>query len=368
MHPGLVRGTIGRTCPAKLEVPNLQPDAKYLTEKLVALCNIPSPTGFAQAAVEWVENELNALGVETSLTNKGALVAVLPGAGNAAPRALAAHVDTLGAMVREIKPSGRLRLTAIGGYDWSTVEGEYCTIHTASGKIYTGTVVTTKASAHVFGQELRDLKRTDETIEVRLDARVTKADETRELGINVGDYVCFDPRATATESGFIKSRHIDNKAGAVILLELARLYKAGALKPAATTYLFFSNYEEVGHGAAFGIPADARELVAIDMAAVGGTLQSDEYSVTICMKDSSGPYDYELTRRLQRLAQQGQIPHKMDIYPYYSSDASAALRAGAGFRTALIGPGVDASHSFERTHIDALVATTNLLVAYLQEA
>lgn len=344
----------------------MQPDPKYLSEKLVQLCRIPSPTGFAHEALAWCEAELKRLGVETRRTNKGALIGVLRGTAEGAPKALAAHVDTLGAMVKQIKPSGRLRLSMIGGYAWDTIEGEYCTVHTAAGKRITGTVLTTKASSHVFGQELRDLKRTEENMEVRLDARTESADETRELGIEVGDFVSFDPRAEATPDGFIKSRHIDNKAGAVIFLELARLAQRGLLKPKVDTILFFSNYEEVGHGAAFGIPAEAAELVAIDMAAVGPGQQSDEFSVTICMKDSSGPYDYVLSRHLQNLAKADGIAHRLDLYPYYSSDASAALRAGAGFRTALIGPGVDASHSYERCHVDSLVATTQLLIAYLQ--
>jgi putative aminopeptidase FrvX len=201
-------------------------------------------------------------------------------------------------------------------------------------------------------------------MEVRLDAHTTSEDETRLLGIQVGDFVAFDPRIETTH-GFVRSRFLDDKAGvACILAAVQALHDAG-LRPSQTTYLHISNYEEVGHGAAAGIPAAVSELVTVDMAAVGDGQTSDEFHSTICVKDSGGPYHHELSTRLRQLAEQHGIPHKVDIYPYYGSDGEAFWRAGGDVAVALIGPGVDASHNYERTHTEALVATAYWLAAYL---
>lgn len=336
-----------------------------IVRHLVKLCRIPSPTGFTAEAIGYVQQELAALGVPHQLTKKGALLARLPGPETGPVRTLAAHVDTLGCMVKEIKANGRLKLTRVGGYSMATVEGEYCLVHTAAGHTIAGTVLVNNASTHVHGEQHHQQERTEANMEVRLDARVSNREETEALGIQVGDFVSLDPRTTVTEAGFIKSRHLDNKACAAILLELARLATTGALHPTGPTYLFFSNYEETGHGASAGIPPETAELIALDMAAVGEGQTSDEFSVTVCVKDSTGPYDYELSRQLQQIAREAAIPMQIDIYPYYGSDASAALRAGGEFRAALVGPGIDASHSYERTHVDSLAATTRLMWAYL---
>lgn len=342
-------------------------DVQYIAKKVVELCQIPSPTGFSFQAIAYVEQELNRLGVATRRTPKGALLATLPGKDTQHHRALASHVDTLGAMVKEIKPNGRLKLTRIGGYSCQTIEGEYVRVHTRDGRVITGTVLVTKASTHVHGQEHYNQERNEENMEVRLDERVQNREQVEALGIRVGDFISLDPRTTLTPSGFIKSRHLDDKACAGVLLGLAKAIQEQQIPLAATTHLFFSNYEEVGHGAAGAFPPETTELVALDMAAVGKGQSSDEYSVTICVKDSSGPYDYELSHRLQDIAEEKGIPHQVDIYPYYGSDASAALRAGGQFRTALVGPGIDASHSFERCHLDALKHTAELMLAYLQQ-
>jgi len=343
-------------------------DLDYMVRMLVELCQTPSPTGLAEPALKLVERELQGLGLATSRTRKGALLAHVPGRTLEAPRVLSAHVDTLGAMVKGIKESGRIWLTQIGGYAWATIEGEYCLVHTHDGRTIPGTILTTHASAHVHGQELTRIERNQSTIEVRLDARTSSREETERLGIAVGDYVSFDARPQVTEAGYIKSRHLDDKAGVAALLGLAQALQRGGLVPAHPTHLFIVNYEEVGHGAAAGIPADTAEFVAVDMAAVGEGQTSDEHAVTICVKDSSGPYDHLLSSRMRRLAAAEDIPHRVDIYPYYSSDASAALRGGGEFRAALVGPGVDASHSWERTHRDALEATARLLLAYVLDA
>ncbi|MGH2344405.1 MAG: M42 family metallopeptidase [Chloroflexota bacterium] len=341
-------------------------DLDYIERVLCELCRIPSPTGLADAAVEYVRHEFEALGVRTRPTRKGALLATLPGRGEGGARTLAAHVDTLGAMAAFIKDNGRLQLTQLGSYAWNAIEGEYCTIHVADGRTYSGTIMVSAASSHVHGQGTGNMKRDADNMEVRLDARTTSADQTRSLGIEVGDFVSLDPRTILAGDGFIKSRHLDDKAAVACLLGVAKALQGR--QPTVTTHFFISNYEEVGHGAAAGIPNETEELVAVDMAAIGaGRQTSDEYSVTICLKDSSGPYDHALSNRLRALARSHDIPHKVDIYRYYSSDASAAQRAGGNYRAALIGPGVDASHSFERTHRDALRATTALCLAYMLE-
>lgn len=343
-----------------------QIDVMYMARKVLELCQIPSPTGFTDEAIAWVEREFAELGVPTRRTPKGALIATLEGKDTRNHRTLAAHVDTLGAMVKEIKSSGRLKLTRVGGYSCDTIEGEYVQVHTHDGKVYTGTVLVNKASTHVHGADHHKQEREEQNMEIRLDERVHSKDDVAKLGIQVGDFVSLDPRANLTPTGFIKSRHLDDKACVGILLGLAREIQENRIELAATTHFYISNYEEVGHGAAGAIPAETAELVALDMAAVGEGQTSDEYSVTVCVKDSSGPYDYELSRRLQYLASDQGIPYQVDIYPYYGSDASAALRAGGQFKTALVGPGIDASHSYERCHVDSLEHTAWLMLEYLR--
>ncbi len=340
-------------------------DLAYMTRVLVDLCNIPSPTGMAGEAIDYVAREFDALGVPYRRTRKGALVGTLAG-DNAPVRALAAHVDTLGAMVKEIKEeTGRLKLTQLGSYPWAAIEGETCVVHTFSGRRISGTIVNTKASHHVHGTIQDKARRSDETLEVRLDERVATRDDVRALGVEVGDFVSLDPRVVVTESGFIKSRHLDDKACVAIMLGVAKAVREQELPLAATTHLFVSNYEETGHGACAGIPAETAELVALDMAAVGEGQTSDEYSVTICVKDYSGPYDSALSAALRRAGDRAGLAYKVDIYTHYSSDASAALRAGLEARAALIGPGIDASHAHERTHVDALRDSAALLLEFL---
>jgi putative aminopeptidase FrvX len=340
-------------------------DNQYLIHFLTGLLNTPSPTGFADAGVTYTEQAIAAFpGLECRRTRKGALVVTLPGTRQDARRALTAHVDTLGAMVKEIKPNGRLKLTSIGGFAWNTVEGEGCQVYTAAGAAVRGTILLCKASAHVYGAAVNETKRDAEAMEVRLDARTSSAAETRTLGIEVGDFVAFDPRVEVTND-FVRSRHLDDKACVACVVAAVKALADAGLSPAQTTILHISNYEEVGHGAAAGIPADVTELVAVDMAAVGEGQNSDEFHSTLCVKDSGGPYHHGLSQRLRRLAEEYAIPYKVDTYPYYGSDGEAFWRAGGDVAVALIGPGVDASHSYERTHLEALVATTQWLAAYL---
>jgi putative aminopeptidase FrvX len=340
-------------------------DTAYLLEFLTGLLNTPSPTGYAHLAVEYTRQALSAFPeLRLSLTRKGALVAVWPGEHDDAPRALTAHLDTLGAMVKEIKINGRLKLTRIGGLVWNNVETEGCTVFTHSGKTVRGSLLTTKASSHVYGKVGFELPREEENMEMRLDARTGSEDETRLLGIEVGDFVAFDPRVEIT-NGFIRSRHLDDKACVACILAAVKALHLAGLKPQQTTYLHFSNYEEVGHGAAAGIPAQAVELLTVDMAAVGEGQTSDEFHTTICVKDSGGPYHHGFSQRLRQLAEQNGIPYKADTYPFYASDGEAFWHAGGDVAVALIGPGVDASHNYERTHLDALVSTTDWINAYL---
>lgn len=344
-------------------LPAIDPD--YLLNILTGLLNTPSPTGFTEQAISYLEAALEEFpDLKLSRTRKGALVAAWEGADSTAPRALTAHTDTLGAMVKEIKSNGRLRLTKLGGFAWNAVEGEGCTVFTSQGETIRGTILLEKASTHIHGAQVNETKRDDETMEVRLDARTTSADETHSLGIEVGDIIAFDPRVEVT-NGFVRSRHLDDKACVACLIAAVQAMQQAGLQPVQTTYLLFSNYEEVGHGAAAGIPADVTELVTVDMAAVGQGQTSDEFHATLCVKDSGGPYHYGLNQKLRRLADDYAIPYKVDIYPFYGSDGEALWRAGGDVAVALIGPGVDASHNYERTHLEALAATTQWVLAYL---
>ena len=337
----------------------------YVTETLTKLLNIPSPSGNTEMAVDFVENEFHALKINTYRTNKGALIGTIEGKNKDREVTLSGHVDTLGGMVKEIKSNGRLKITQIGGYIWNSIEGEYCTIEASNGKQDTGTILTTKASTHVHGGEAEKLERNEKNLEIRIDEKVKNSEDVENLGICVGDYVFFDPRCELTSSGFIKSRHLDDKAGVACILGIAKYLVKNNITPNYTTNFFISNYEEVGHGASAAIPENTFEFIAIDMAAPGEGQTSDEYSVTICAKDSSGPYDLELKKRLVNLAKKDDLNYKVDIYPYYGSDGSATLRAGHDFKVGLIGPGVDASHSHERTHREALENTVKLGLLYL---
>ena len=337
----------------------------YLRDLLIQLLNIPSPTGFAHQAIDFTAQALRDLGLTPELTRKGGLLAWLPPTSSGPARALTAHVDTLGAMVKAIKPNGRLKLTKIGGFAWNTVEGEGCQVFTRSGRILRGSLLLSQASGHVYGQAVSQTPRDDDHMEVRLDERTTSAEETQALGVEVGDFVAFDPRVVASPNGFIRSRHLDDKAGVAAILAAIQALQQANLRPTAPTLIHISNYEEVGYGASSDFPADLAELVAVDMAAVGEGQTSDEFHVTICAKDSGGPYHHGLTSRLRDLADAHHIPYRVDIYPYYGSDAEAYWRAGGSAAIALIGPGVDASHNYERTHMDALIATTQLILAYL---
>jgi putative aminopeptidase FrvX len=346
-------------------LPEIEPT--FLLDFLTKLLNTASPTGNSEAAIAFTEETLKATpALKLARTRKGALTATWRGELDEGPRAVTAHVDTLGGMVKEVKSNGRLKLSKIGGFAWNTIEGEGCNVITRSGRQVRGSILLTKASSHVFGGEVGEMKRSEDTLEVRLDARTMSAKETLDLGIGVGDFVAFDPRVEVN-AGFVRSRHLDDKACVASLVAAVKALSDAGRKPARTTTLFISSYEEVGHGAAAGIPGDVEELLVVDMAAVGEGQNSDEFHASLCVKDSGGPYHHDMSNRLRALAEKNEIPYKVDIYPHYGSDGEAWWRAGADAAVALIGPGVDASHNYERTHTEALVATAKWVMAYLLE-
>ncbi|EEY33845.1 M42 family metallopeptidase [Pseudoleptotrichia goodfellowii] len=335
---------------------------KYL-EKLI---EIPSPTGYTREVTEYIVKEVRDMGYEAVKTNKGGVIVTLKGKDDTKHRAITAHVDTLGAIVRAVKSDGRLKMDKIGGFPWNMIEGENCLVHVAStGKTVSGTILIHQTSTHVY-RDAGTAERTQDNMEVRLDEKVESKEETKALGIEVGDFISFDPRMTITESGFVKSRFLDDKVSVAILLNLLKIYKKENIELPNTTHFMFSCFEEVGHGANSSIPAEVTEYLAVDMGAMGDDQQTDEYTVSICVKDASGPYNYEFRQHLVKLAKENNIPFKLDIYPYYGSDASSAMRAGAEVKHALLGAGIESSHSYERTHKDSIEATERLVDVYLR--
>ncbi|TBL80490.1 M42 family metallopeptidase [Paenibacillus thalictri] len=336
-----------------------------MLELLETLLLTPSPSGYCHHIMSKVEAEAGKLGFVMTYTNKGNGIITVPGLNQDRVIGLSAHVDTLGAMVRSIKETGKLRFTPVGGYMMGAIENEYCQIHTRDGRVYDGTILTTKPSVHVF-TDARELKREEAVMEIRLDEPVTSKAEVERLGIGVGDFVSFDPRAQIKANGFVKSRHLDDKASVAALFGLLELIARERLVPQHTLKFVITTYEEVGHGAAY-LPDDMTELIAVDMGAIGDDLSCTEFDVSICAKDSSGPYDYGMTSKLIELAKREGLSYAVDIYPQYGSDASAALRGGQNIRAALVGPGVHSSHGMERTHVQAIEHTAALLAAYIME-
>ena len=327
------------------------------------LLGIDSPSGFTQAAAAFLTGFAARLGYETTETNKGNVIVHIPGRESGKKVALCAHVDTLGLMVRSITADGQLKITRVGGPILPTLDGEYCTVYTRDGRRYTGTVLSLSPAVHVY-DDASTRARDEDNMAVRIDEVVKSKEDVEALGIRPGDYVCFDPKTVVTESGFLKSRFIDDKGSAACLLTLMQVLSDKGLKPMYDTRIIFSVHEEVGHGGAT-IPRDLDELLIVDMGCVGLDLTCTEYQVSICAKDSGGPYDYGMVTRLVNLAQQGGVDYAVDIYPHYSSDATVAWRSGADVRAALIGPGVHASHGMERTHWEGMKNTMTLCLLYL---
>ncbi|MGI2327393.1 M42 family metallopeptidase [Planococcus sp. YIM B11945] len=343
---------------------NFEWNKNEAVDLLKGLVEIPSPSGYTMDIMKMIQESLANWNVDHITTNKGGVIATIQGKNQKQHRLLTAHVDTLGAMVKEIKPSGRLKLSLVGGFTFNAIEGENCLIHTAEGKTFSGTILLHHTTVHVY-KDAGTSERNADTMEVRLDEKAFSADDVRGLGIEVGDFVSFSPRFTATDSGYIKSRHLDDKASTALLLQLVKHLSSSKEELPFTTHFYISNNEEIGFGGNSNIPEQTVEYIAVDMGAIGDGQASDEYTVSICAKDSSGPYHYGLTRQLIELAKDNGIDYKVDIYPYYGSDASAAIRAGFDVKHALFGPGIEASHSYERTHTDSLKAAAALLRAYV---
>lgn len=331
----------------------------FIKEQLYTLTSIPSPSSFTTKVTDYLLSELSSLGYSPERSNKGNVFVTLGGSGS--PLVLAAHVDTLGAMVRSIKENGRLRPTTIGGHQWSTADGENCTIHTRDGRVYTGVVLNKEPSSHVADQKTELI---EENMEILLDENVDSDQDTLALGIQTGDIIAMDPRTVVTESGYIKSRFLDDKLSAAILLGLARAVHEDAWKLNRKVSLLFTVYEEVGHGGSV-VPDDTEEMISVDMGCVGSDLGCTERMVSICAKDSGGPYNYDLITALSNLAKEKKLDYAIDVYPHYGSDVETTLRAGYDIRHGLIGPGVYASHNYERSHMDGVRNTFELLKAYV---
>ena len=336
---------------------------EFAWEQAAALLAIDSPTGFTGRATDFVAAAFEALGFSTRCTEKGGVLVDL---GGEEPEALllAAHADTLGGMVAEIKGDGRLRITPLGGMNANNAEAENARVYTRSGKTVEGTLQLCNASIHVNAQ-YNDTKRDWNTTEVLLDEDVSSADQVRQLGIEVGDIVCFDPRTHRTESGYLKSRFLDDKLSVGILLGLAKYIADKKITLQRRTYIHVTVYEEVGHGGSGSVPAGVTEAISVDMGCVGSGLRCTERQVSICAKDSGGPYNYQLVGKLIDAAKKAGADYAVDVYPMYGSDVEATLRSGYDIRHGLIGPGVYASHGYERSHIDGVHNTLLLLAAYL---
>ena len=338
--------------------------ADFAWEQAAELLAIDSPTGYTNAAAAWVKNAFEALGFKAFITTKGGVIADLGGKNENDGLLLAAHADTLGAMVHTIKGNGRLKLTSLGGMNPNNAETENVRVYTRDGKIYEGTCQLANASIHV-NVSYNSTQRSWDTVEIVLDEDVSSAADTRKLGIEVGDIVCFDPRTKRTASGYLKSRFLDDKLSVGILLGFAKYLSDNKITPERRTWCHVTVYEEVGHGGSGSAPAGITEAIAVDMGCVGDGLQCTEKQVSICAKDSGGPYSYEVVGKLIDAAKKTEADYAVDIYPGYGSDVEATLRAGYDLRHGLIGAGVYASHGYERSHIDGVYNTLKVLCGYL---
>ena len=339
--------------------------AEYSWEKAAQLLAIDSPSGFTAKAAAWVKEAFEGLGFAAKITNKGGVLIDLGGVEAEDGLFLEAHADTLGGMVCRIKGDGRLQLTKIGGMRAENGEAENVRLYTREGKIYEGTLQLINASVHVNG-DYKTAKRDFDTTEIVLDEDVRSAEDVRRLGIEVGDFVCFEPRTRRTASGYLKSRFLDDKLSVGILLGFAKYLSDNAITPKRRTYVHVTVYEEVGHGGAASVPAGVTEAISVDMGCVGEGLSCTERQVSICAKDSAGPYSYEVVGKLIAAAKRTEADYAVDVYPHYSSDVDVTLGAGFDIRHGLIGPGVYASHGYERSHMDGIYNTLKVLCGYLE--
>ena len=339
--------------------------ADFAWEQTASLLAIDSPTGFTDQAAAWVKSAFESLGFAATITTKGGVLVDLGGEDTENGLLLAAHADTLGGMVAEVKGNGRLRITALGGMNANNAEAENVRVYTRNGKIIEGTLQLCNASVHV-NKDYSSTTRNFDTTEVVLDEDVSSAADARKLGIEVGDMVCFETRARRTESGYIKSRFLDDKLSVGILLGFAKYLADNKIAPKRKTWVHVTVYEEVGHGGSGSVPAGVTEAISVDMGCVGNGLQCTEKQVSICAKDSGGPYSYEVVGKLIEAAKKTGADYAVDVYPFYGSDVEATLRAGFDIRHGLIGAGVYASHGYERSHLDGVYNTIKVLAGYLE--
>ena len=335
----------------------------FIVRQTEALLNIDSPTGYTENAAEWVKTEFEKLGFDAALTTKGGVIVSFGGEDRENGLLLEAHADTLGGMVAEIKGNGRLKLTNLGGMNPNNAETENVRVVTKFNGIYEGTFQLCNASLHV-NTEYNNTKRSWDTCEVVLDEDVKSRDNALKLGISVGDFVCFEPNVRVTRSGYIKSRFLDDKLSVGILFGLARYIKDENITPRRAIYAHVTVFEEVGHGGSGSVPAGCTEAISVDMGCVGDGLQCTEKQVSICAKDSRGPYSYPVVKGLIEAAKMSGADYAVDIYPSYGSDVEATLSAGNDLKHGLIGAGVYASHGYERSHRDGAENTLRLLIAY----
>ncbi len=339
--------------------------ATYAANMAAELLSIDSPTGFTTKAGLWVRDAFAALGFTATLTRKGGVLVDLGGNDAEDGLLLQAHTDTLGALVAEVKGNGRLRVTGLGGLSPNNAEAENVRVYTRDGKVIEGTCQLCNASVHV-NPDYRTAARNFDTIEIVLDEKASTAEETKALGIQVGDMVCFDPRTRITDTGYIKSRFLDDKLSVGILLGFAKYLADNHITPARRVWVHVTVYEEVGHGGSASVPQGITEAISVDMGCVGNGLSCTERQVSICVKDSGGPYDYQVEGKLIDAAKKEGADYALDVYPFYGSDVEATLRAGYDIRHGLIGSGVYASHGYERSHIDGVHNTLKVLKGYLE--
>ncbi|WP_447590552.1 osmoprotectant NAGGN system M42 family peptidase [Aquipseudomonas campi] len=340
------------------------PDLPYLQQVLLEMLAIPSPTGFTDTIVRYVAERLEEMGIPFELTRRGTIRATLLGRQKSPDRAVSAHLDTIGAMVREIKDNGRLGLAAVGCWSSRFAEGSRVSLFTDNG-VLRGSVLPLMASGHAFNTEIDRMPISWDHVELRLDAYSSTRAECEGIGVRVGDFVAFDPLPEFSESGHISARHLDDKAGVAALLAALKCITEAKLVPPIDCHPLFTITEEIGSGSAGALPWDVSEFVGIDIAPVAPGQQSTEHCVSVALQDSGGPYDYHLSRHLLKLAEQEDVPVRRDLFRYYHSDAQSAITAGHDTRAALLAFGCDATHGYERTHIDSLVALTRLLGAYM---
>lgn len=341
------------------------PDMDYVRKILRELLEIPSPTGFTDEAVRYTCEELDALGIPHEITRRGAIRANLRGEIRSPDRAIVAHLDTLGAMVRQLKDDGRIALTPIGTWSSRFAEGARATVYGDQVHVE-GRILPIKASGHTYDAEIDELPVSWDNVEMRVDHVVYSRQDLRDLGLNVGDFVALDPDTRFTDTGFICSRYLDDKAGIAVLLGVARALREKRVKLPVDCHLLFTISEETGSGASGVLHGDVAEMLTIDTGPSAPGQNTNEFGVTICMKDSTGPFDYHLTRRLLKLCAEHDIRHKRDVFRYYRCDSASAIEAGNDIRTALACFGTDATHGYERCHEKSLIALGELLGYYVQ--